>query len=177
MKKAITAALIGGALIGLGLTACAPLPTNGAMATRAATAPASATIAPAGSAVRDGKFEFRVLRVERAKTVNDPTGNPYMTTTAQGEFVVITMSVANIGDQPQNYFGDNQKVIDATGREYGAKTEANMWMNTSTSPLGAINPGNSIRVKAAFDVPPGTQPTVLELHDSMFSGGVSVRLA
>ena len=32
VKKAITAALIGGALIGLGLTACAPLPTNGAMA-------------------------------------------------------------------------------------------------------------------------------------------------
>jgi uncharacterized membrane protein len=176
MKKAITAALIGGALIGLGLTACAPLPTNGAMATHAATAPASATIAPAGSAVRDGKFEFQVLNIARAKTVSDLTGNPYMTTTAQGEFIVITMSVANIGDQPQNYFGQNQKVIDVSGREYGANSAADMWMNTSNSVMGDINPGNSIQVKAAFDVPPGTQPAALEVHDSMFSGGVSVRL-
>jgi hypothetical protein len=177
MKKVITAALVGGALIGSSLTACAPLPTHGA-STHAGTAsvPEADTIVPAGSAVRDGKFEFQVLGIDRAKTVSDPTGNPYMTATAQGEFIVITMSVANIGDQPQNYFGQNQKVIDASGREYGASTEADMYMNTSNSVMGDINPGNSIQVKAAFDVPPGTQPAALEVHDSMFSGGVSVKL-
>jgi hypothetical protein len=37
--------------------------------------------------VRDGKFEFRVLGVERAKTVSDET--------AQGEFVVVTLSIEN----------------------------------------------------------------------------------
>jgi len=50
-----------------------------------------------------------------------------------------------------------------------------MWMNT-TDPMGDINPGNSIQVKVAFDGPPGT-PTegeVLELHDSILSGGVQV---
>jgi hypothetical protein len=41
------------------------------------------------------------------------------------------MSVANIGDQPQNYFGESQKVIDASGRF-----------------VGDINPGDSIQVKA-----------------------------
>ena len=173
MKMVMTAALVGGALIGSCLTACAPLPTHGASATHAAVA---ATAAPAGSAVRDGKFEFQILNIARAKTVSDPTGNPYMTATAQGEFIVITMSVANIGDQPQNYFGQNQKVIDASGREYGANSEADMYMNTSNSVMGDINPGNSIQVKAAFDVPPGTQPAALEVHDSMFSGGVSVKL-
>jgi hypothetical protein len=49
-----------------------------------------------------------------------------------------------------------------------------MWMNTGVTPLGGINPGNSIQVKAAFDVPPGTQPAAV--HDSMFSGGVSGKL-
>jgi hypothetical protein len=34
--------------------------------------------------------------------------------------------------------------------------------------MGDINPGNSIQVKAAFDVPPGTQPAALEVHDSIF---------
>jgi Domain of unknown function (DUF4352) len=175
MKEAIIAALVGGAMIGAGLTACAPLPSQGASATHAAAD--AATAAPAGSAVRDGKFEFQVLNIARAKTVSDPTGNPYMTATAQGEFIVITMSVANIGDQPQNYFGQNQKVIDVSGRQYAANGEADMWMNTGVTPMGGINPGNSIQVKAAFDVPPGTQPAALEVHDSMFSRGVSVKLA
>jgi Domain of unknown function (DUF4352) len=171
-QKALIATLISGAaLFGLGLTACAPLPSNGASGTHAASA-------PVGSAVRDGKFEFQVVNVKRAKTVSDPTGNPYMTATAQGEFIVITVSVSNIGDRPQSYFGNNQKVIDASGRQYGANTEADMWMNTGISGvMGDINPGNSIQVKAAFDVPPGTQVAALEVHDSMFSGGVSVGLS
>ena len=42
--------------------------------------------------------------------------------------------------------------------------------------LDRINPGNSIQVQAAFDVPPGTQPAELELHDSMFSDGVKLQL-
>ena len=126
--------------------------------------------------MRDGKFEFQVLDIARAKTVSDPTDNPYMTTTAQGEFVVITLSVRNIGDEPRSYFGTNQKFIDATGREYGASSQADIWMNTNDT--GDINPGNSIQVKVAFDVPPGTSTdgAVLELHDSMFSGGVEVQL-
>ena len=61
--------------------------------------------APAGSAVRDGKFEFRVVDVSRAATVSDPTGNPYMTVNPQGEFVVVTLSVTNIGYEPQSYSG------------------------------------------------------------------------
>jgi hypothetical protein len=51
-----------------------------------------------------------------------------------------------------------------------------MWMNTGISAMGEINPGNSIQVRVPFDVPPGTRASALELHDSMLSGGVSVRL-
>ena len=156
-----------------------PTPTAASASTSSTAAPAVPVdnTAPAGSAVRDGKFEFRVVSIERAKTVSDPTDNPYMTVTAQGEFILVTLSVQNIGDQPQNYFGDNQKLVDAAGREYGANSEAGLWMNTDDSIMGDINPGNSIQVRVAFDVPVGTQAGELELHDSMFSGGVSVRLA
>jgi hypothetical protein len=98
-----------------------------------------------------------------------------MTVSAQGEFIVVTLSVSNIGNVPQSYFGQNQKLIDASGREYGANSEADMYMNDAA--FGDINPGNSIQVRVAFDVPPGTSPAELELHDSMFSGGASVRLA
>lgn len=136
---------------------------------------AEPTAAPAGSAVRDGKFEFRVLTVTRAAQAGD-LSNPYMIAEAQGEFIIVTLSVQNIGDEPQAYFGSNQKLIDTSGREYGSDSEASMWMNQEGGIMSDINPGNSIQVRAAFDVPPGTQPAELELHDSMFSGGVSVRL-
>lgn len=135
-------------------------------------APPTPTAAPAGSAVRDGKFEFRVLNMTRARQAGN-TSNPYMTVDAQGEFIILTLSVTNIGDRAQSYFGTNQKLIDSAGREYEANSAADMWANEGT---GEINPGNSIRVEAAFDVPPGTVPAELEVHDSMFSGGANVRL-
>ncbi len=143
-----------------------------AAAPAAPAAPATPTAAPAGAPVRDGKFEFRVVGMTRAAQAGDPS-NPYMTVDAQGEFIILTLSVTNIGDKAQSYFGTNQKLIDTAGREYEANSAADMWANEGT---GEINPGNSIQVKAAFDVPPGTHPAELEVHDSMFSGGAKVRL-
>ncbi|MGV0853060.1 DUF4352 domain-containing protein [Mycolicibacterium phlei] len=139
-----------------------------------AAAAATPTVAPPGSAVRDGKFEFRVLGMQRAAQAGDPS-NPYMIAKPQGEFIILTLSVTNIGDRPQSYFGSNQTLIDTSGREYGADTEAGMWMNDEGA-MADINPGNGIQVRVAFDVPPGTQPAELEVHDSMFSGGAKVRL-
>jgi hypothetical protein len=146
-----------------------------APSSRAESVAETPAVAPAGSAVRDGKFEFRVVNVTRAAQAGD-LSNPYMTVDAQGEFIIVTLTVQNIGDEPQSYFGANQKLIDTAGREYGSDSEASMWMNQEGGIMSDINPGNSIQVRAAFDVPPGTQPAELELHDSMFSGGVSVRL-
>jgi hypothetical protein len=133
----------------------------------------SKSVAPAGSAVRDGKFEFQVLNVTRATTAGNPS-NEYEIAKAQGEFVILTLSVRNIGNEPQSYSGDNQKLIDQSGRQYGESSEADMWMNSDVT--GDINPGNSIQAKAAFDVPPGTVPAHVELHDSAFSGGASVAI-
>jgi hypothetical protein len=101
--------------------------------------------------------------------------NQFMIEDAQGEFIILTLSVQNIGDEPQSYFGANQKLVDSSGREYSANSTADMWMNSGNT-TGDINPGNQIQVRAAFDVPPGTVPAELEVHDSMFSGGARVRL-
>jgi Domain of unknown function (DUF4352) len=99
-----------------------------------------------------------------------------MTETAQGVSAIVTLSVTNIGDQPQNYFGSNQKPIDSAGREYEVSSAADMYMNTDVDVMGQINPGNSIQMKLPFDVPPDSRFTMLELHDSMFSGGVKLAL-
>ena len=142
------------------------------------TAPTQAepAIAPAGSPARDGKFEFKIVGVSSAKTVSDPTGNPYMTTDAQGVFVVVKLQITNIGDRPQNFFGQNQKLFDTSGRQYEPDSRADMYMNSGESIMGDINPGNSITREIAFDVPPDSRFTYLQLHDSMLSGGVKMAL-
>jgi hypothetical protein len=131
------------------------------------------SVAPAGSAVRDGKFEFQVLNVTRATTAGNPS-NEFEIAKAQGEFVILTLSVRNIGNEQQSYSGSNEKLVDQSGRQYGESSEADMWMNSDVT--GDINPGNSIQAKAAFDVPPGTVPAHVEFHDSAFSGGASVAI-
>ena len=39
-----------------------------------------------------------------------------------------------------------------------------------------INPGNTVRGELAFDMPAGHKAVKAELHDSAFSGGVTVNL-
>ena len=65
---------------------------------------------------------------------------------------ISNLGVTNIGNEAQSYFGTNQKLVDTSGREYEANSTADMWANKGT---GDINPGNSIQVQVAFDVPPG----------------------
>ena len=95
-----------------------------------------------------------MLDITRAKTVSDPPGNPYLTTSTRVEFIVITLA----GIRPVEFGGH---------------------VDDTTDTMGDINPGNSIQVKVAFDVPPctPTEGVVLEMHDSMLSGGVQVQLS
>jgi hypothetical protein len=123
---------------------------------------------------RDGKFAFTVTGVETAKTAGNPS-NQFEQTTAQGVYVIVSMTVRNVGNQSQSFFAANQKLKDTAGRQFSADSSADMWINQEIQT--DINPGNQVNAKVAFDVPTGTQPSEIELHDSMFSGGTPVRLS
>lgn len=129
-------------------------------------APKTTAMAPAGSAVRDGKFEFQVLGVERGATSIDDAFGPEI---AKGEFFTVKIRVTNIGDDSRSFSATNQKLI-IDGNEYEATSFMdNGWMED-------INPGLGIDTQATFDIPKGAVPTAIEFHDSMFSGGVVVAL-
>ena len=51
----------------------------------------------------------------------------------------------------------------------GANGQGSTWLND-------INPGNTVRGRIAFDMPTGDKAVQIELHDSMFSNGVIVKL-
>ena len=125
--------------------------------------------------VRDGKFEFTVTDVDSGlSSVGD---NPYLTEEAQGQFVVVSLKVENIGDEPQSFSPSAQKATDAQGRTFEPDTTAQIALGGSDVTVwDSINPGNAVDVKLVFDMPKNARPSAVELHDSLFSGGVTVNL-
>lgn len=126
-----------------------------------------------GTPVRDGKFEFTITKVVRGKK---QVGQEYMTETAQGEYTLVYVTVKNIGDQQQSLSDSDQKAMDASGTQFAADTEAGVSMQGNDVLYNQINPGNQVKGILVFDAPLGTKLTQIELHDSMFSGGVKAAL-
>lgn len=162
-----------------------PRPTARTAAQPAASAATTAVVKPApkpaakpasqlGKAVRDGKFEFTVRSVKCGIAVVGD--NQFLQEKAQGQFCAVQLTVENIGDEPQSMFADNQYAFDTKGRKLSANPMASMADETSQVLWEEINPGNAVKGKVYFDIPKGSKLTSLELHDSAFSDGVTVRL-
>jgi hypothetical protein len=124
--------------------------------------------------VRDGKFEFTATGVDCSKT---SLGVAPLSTQANGVFCLVTVHVQNIGDQAQTLDSTSQVAYDAQGNKYSSDTEAAFYLDNAGKALfNQLNPGTSVDGTLVYDVPTGTTLTKLELHDSAFSGGVTVNL-
>ncbi len=125
--------------------------------------------------VRDGKFEFTVTNMDCSQNT---LGTAPVSTQATGTFCLVSVTVANIGDEAQTLDATSQVAFDAQNREYSTDIEAAFYLENGGDALfNQLNPGASVQGVLVFDVPAGTQLTSLELHDSMLSGGVTVKLA
>lgn len=132
------------------------------------------TLAGIGSAVVDGKFEFTVTAV---KCGIKSVGTKYLNAKAQGQFCQVSLTIKNIGDEAQTMFADNQKAFDGKGREFETDTASMIYLkNGSETWLNEINPGNTVKGALLFDISKDTTLETIELHDSAFSGGVTVSL-
>lgn len=129
--------------------------------------------ADVGTPVQDGKFEFTVTSVEPgvARVGSDVLGQD-----AQGQYVLVHLTVTNIGDEAQYFDGSSQKAFDAQDREFSADTTAAVYLGDANSFLNQINPGITVDGTVVFDVPADATLTAVTLHDSPFSGGVQVTL-
>ena len=175
--------IVGGVIAAVLFAAVACNPTTPTAPAAPSTAPAApVTTSPAppptetppagvGSEVRDGDFAFVVTDV---RTGVRTVGEGILAETAQGAYTIVTVTVTNTGDRAQMFDGSSQKLRDAGGREFSSDGSAAIYLPDSQSFLNDINPGNTVTAKVVFDVPVTAQPTVLELHDSPFSGGVAV---
>ncbi|MDX1884691.1 DUF4352 domain-containing protein [Mycolicibacterium sp. 120270] len=124
-----------------------------------------------GQPVRDGNFEFVVTGVERAAVVSDPEF-PDLQKAAGGEFLMVKVTVTNVGADPQTFFASFNTLSDGF-TEFTSDDEAWIYLGNT---LAELNPGDSIDTAVVFDVPVGTEPESIELHDGPFSEGVVVGL-
>ena len=129
---------------------------------------------PSASSARDGKFEFIV---KSSKCGVTKVGTDLLGTRAQGQFCLVTVNVKNIGKESQMFDGSSQKAYAADGTEYSADSGAALYANKNAETfVNDINPGNQVTGVVVFDIPKGAKLAKLELHDSPFSGGVTVAL-
>jgi hypothetical protein len=134
----------------------------------------SAKAAKVGTAVRDGQFEFTVTKVEKGVA---SVGADFLEEKAQGQFVLVHVTVKNIGTKPQTLIDSVQKVRDGEGREFTTDSTAAIVIKGNDVFFNEINPGNAVKGTLVYDMPKDAKPASIELHDSMFSGGVTVTLS
>lgn len=176
----VVAAVLGGIVILAAIGAAVGGGTNAPASTPAETHSAAAApgkkkpVNGVGREYRDGKFAFTVTKIKKGVR---RVGDQYVGRTAQGQFVLVYVTVDNIGNEARTFDSSSQKLKDMKGREFSADGEATIAMgNESKAFLESINPGNGVHGILAFDVPKGIKLKSLELHDSPFSGGVTVPL-
>lgn len=136
--------------------------------------PAVAEVPGIGDTVADGKLEFTVTQVETGVT---RVGDDMFGQDAQGQFVLVHVQVRNIGDESQLFDGSSQQLVDTQGRQHSADSSAAIYLGDANSFLNQINPGNQVDGIVVFDVPADAQLASITLHDSPFSGGVTVGLS
>lgn len=124
-----------------------------------------------GTPVADGRLQFTVTNVEAGVP---SIGDDLFGVTAQGQYVLVHMTVTNVGDAAQLFDASSQRLLDGQGRTHSADSTAAIYLPGSNSFLTSINPGNTVDGIVVFDVPTDAIPVSVELHDSPFSGGVTV---
>ncbi|GHJ54490.1 hypothetical protein Nm8I071_37970 [Nonomuraea sp. TT08I-71] len=183
MRKATTLALLATGLVALGCGAGSTDDTSSSKADSISSEAEAggakgddkpAKVAKIGQPARDGKFEFTV---KSSKCGVAKIGTDMLGAKAQGQFCLVTVNVKNIGKESQMFDGSSQKAYAANGTEYSADGGAAIYANKNAETfLNDINPGNQVTGVVVFDIPKNVKLAKLELHDSPFSGGVTVSL-
>jgi hypothetical protein len=111
-----------------------------------------------GETFRSGQFEYTIHGV---KTGIREVGGEYLKERAQGRFTRLDITIKNVDDRSHYFDTDLRiKVEDGDGRRFSSSTPANVTGNPENDGwLTEINPGNSVRLFAFFDLPSEVQAT------------------
>lgn len=135
------------------------------------------TVAAVGQSVLDGSFAFVVTSAPQqpTRTFTDRSG---AIQTAQGMYVIVRVTVTNVGYDPRSLNATNQFLINARGQRYATSAAMSSLRGTEQLLVDKINPGQTVNeAPLLFDVTTGTTISSIELHDSATSNGVKIKLS
>lgn len=146
--------------------------TSPGSGTAATAAPAGATKTPTPQAkvndtVRFGNWEYTVTKIERVKTIQwSEFGNK---TDAIGEWLVVSLTLKNIGDR--NFpINDHDFHVTAAGVKYDPTTKFEAYSFVSYVKLRHLGeqfpPGLPVNTAILFDLAPGTKDLKLVLEQA-----------
>ncbi|MDQ1289390.1 MAG: hypothetical protein QG622_2956 [Actinomycetota bacterium] len=123
--------------------------------------------------VRDGSFEFTVTGVRVAPTI----GNEYVSQRAQGQYLLVSLTVKNVSSESQLFMAAVQKLYDTAGQEYEADSGASIYLGKEgENYIEQLPAGITVKTVAVFDIPVGVTVDRIELHEIPGTAGVDVRL-
>lgn len=140
-------------------------------------APAASAEPGPGQVARDGDFAF-VLQ-------SSYCGNSAARAVGEGGFgesvpasaieCIFTIKVTDDEGTAQTFFDGNQYAYDSAGQQFSADNDGGTFLKGDQDDT-QVNPGITITAKVPFQIPRGVKITRLVLHDSAFSGGVTVKV-
>jgi hypothetical protein len=137
----------------------------------------AAHLATGGRVARDGAFAFRFKGITcgfaaTLAVYSDPgvTGAQPVGTTE----CIIKLRITDDKRTAQMFFDSAQYAYDARGHQFSADVDSVDLAGDKDNTK--LRPGVSITALVPFNIPAGNSITRLELHDSVLSGGVTVRL-
>lgn len=143
--------------------------SGGMMVRVGASGPQQPITAAPGTPIRDGKLEFTVTNTETGvQTVGIER--------ADGDFVVVGLTVTNIGAEPHTYLPLGQELYDTAGARYTADITATAQRAPSAAGTRTLQPGESFATHLVFGVPKQTVPDHLLVRDFPLSLGTPVPL-
>jgi len=140
----------------------------------ASTAQAAAT---PGQVAHDGDFAFVIKSATCGKVAARAVWADGYGEKVPGDATecIFKIRVTDDKGEAQTFFDSNQYVYDSHGRQYSADDNAGTFLLGDEDDT-QVNPGITITAKVPFQFPDGINPKRLVLHDSEFSGGVTVKI-
>lgn len=116
-----------------------------------------------GDRVVVGDIAYTVTNVR----TTDSVGNEYVNAKADGVFVIVDMTIENLGKESNTISSSYAKIVDSQGRTFESDTDAWAYLENNIL-LKQIQPGLPVKGQAIYDVPKGITCD-LQVTDSVWS--------
>jgi len=123
-----------------------------------------------GDSVQAGDFKWRITKFTTAKTIGT---NPYLTTEADGIYLILDVEIENTGNSAEYLMDSYLKLVDDQNREFSPDSSAAIYLDSNQALLfEQVNPGIVKKGKIVFDVPENLNVANVRISSNLLSSSV-----